>query len=275
MYKFFQDKMQNNLIDFKNWIILNGCATSTSIIYCYKLNIVLNNIQQLDEININQFLLAKREKGLSSESLNLYINAIRKYCKFMNVEIKIPKIFKLTEKIPKYITLEFLEKEILPVLSDLFPAKRILQIKTVLYFMFYSGLRKSEVENLERKNFNFKEKEIKVYIKKTNEERLIPLNNKMIKILLEYFNSEIEEGNAFNLFYTSIKNIFQTINNNFKNKKIFPHMFRHSFAMHMQKNNFSTREIQYLLGHKNINSTLRYEHANINVIKEKFNKRIK
>ena len=168
----------------------------------------------------------------------------------------------------------FFEKEIISTIEKLFPNDK-LRKKTILNFMIYTGLRKSEMYLLQRKYFNLTESEIKVYIPKTKEERMIPLNNKMIEMIREYFNSEPEKNNAFNLNVGEIDYIFKLLKPNFPEIRLRPHLLRHSFAMHFQRNGFSTREIQALLGHKNIQSTLRYERADISLMKDKVKERIK
>jgi len=261
----------NNLFQFKGWLLVNGCSTTN---YVSKIEELLNSIPSLTEKNINNFIIKKKEDKLSEETLNTYIKSIRAYLKFLKKDIRTPKYFKPIKKIPQFITLEFLEKNIIPLIEDLFPKKE-LKIETLLYFMFYTGLRKSEIENLKRENFNFEEKEVKVYIPKTKEERLIPLNDRMIKFLHFYFDEEDEKNNAFNLGKGEINYIFKILKPNVKKVNLHPHIFRHSYAMHLQRNGFTTREIQSLLGHKNILTTIRYENADINLMKEKFNGRIK
>jgi len=261
--------MENNLDKFKQWLTLNGCSSS---VYLPLIKQVLNSIPEFSEETINNFIY-KKQSQFSPETVNLYIKAMRAYLKFMKKEISTPKYFKVPKKLPDFITIEFFEQEIIPVVEELFPKDK-LRKKTILYFMMYTGLRKGEMYLLSRKNFNLNEGEVKIYMPKTQEERLIPLNHKMIEILREYFNSEPEKNNAFNLRVGEIDYIFKLLKPNFPKIRLRPHLLRHSFAMNFQRNGFSTREIQQLLGHKNIQTTLRYEGADISLMKEKIKRRV-
>lgn len=258
---------KERLKKFEQWLILNGCS---SLVYLPKIKELLNITSNLSEDIINNFIFNKRQEGLSSETLNIYLKSIKAYLKFNKEEFSIPKYFKPPKKLPDFFTLEFLEKEILPIIKDLF-SKDELRIRILLLFMFYTGLRKSEMYLLKRKDFNFDKKELKVYIPKTKEERLIPLNDKIMKLLKEYFNLESEINNAFNLGAGSIDYIFNLLKPNFPEIKLRPHLFRHSFATHLLNKKFNIREVSSLLGHKNIETTMRYLGLDIDNIKQRFN----
>jgi len=259
----------DNLAEFKDYLKLNNRSKNTVEMYEIAINRALRSVSPFNQDNINQFILALRETR-KANTINLYINALRAYCRFLGIDIKLPHLFKVVEALPNYITKEELEKEILINLHDSFPIYRLLRIKAILYFMFYSGLRKSEIVFLHRKDFDFETRQIKVFIQKTQSERFIPLNDRMIRLLQEYFDSEPEKINAFNLKSAeSLDYIFSKLESK-KTQNLFPHMMRHSFAMNLQRNGFTTRQIQFMLGHKNIQSTLRYEIANIETVKEKF-----
>lgn len=258
--------------DYKNYLILNNCPSGITI-YIPILKEYFSKFSEFTEININQFLVDKKNKNLSEEYINVHIKAIKSYCKFIQLNIRLPKALKTVQKLPFYITLDFLEKTIIPDLPFLFPNLNINKVEILLYFLFFSGLRKSEIFTLKKENFNFKESECKVIIKKTKEERLIPLTNRIMKMLISYSYDNPSENNIFGVTNSQLTYICKKIADNYK-IEFHPHSLRHSYAMHMKKLKFDLLDIQLLLGQKNINSTMRYAKADIKIIKEKF-KRIK
>jgi len=262
-----------NLNDYKNWLILNNCSSGITV-YIPRLLEYFHKYAELTEENINQFIVDKKNKKLSEEYLNNYIKAIKSYCKFAQLNIRLPRAFKVTQKLQQYVSLDFFENQIVKDLPEIFTSIDIKKVETILYFMFFSGLRKSEILMLKKEHFNFKEAECKVYIPKRKEERLIPLTERIMKMIISYSYDNPSDINIFGITNKQLTYICKKIADNYK-IKFSCHTFRHSFAMHMKKMGFDLQDIGLLLGHKNINSTLRYAKADIKEIKNKFKERIK
>lgn len=256
------------LKQFKNYLVINGYSNLT---YYYRVREFFDKTQTKIITNdvINNFFLKYRNK-LSEQTLNSYINALKSYAKFLNTEFKLPKSYKVPDRLPPYFRLEKLENEIMPLIPQIFNGREK-QIRAFLYFCFFSGARREEILNLYRKNFDPYENTVKIF-GKGKKERVIPLTNKILPTLEDYFISEPEINNAFNLTRGKIDNIFKLLKQYFPN--IHPHSFRHSSAMHLQRIGCTTREIQQFLGHSNIITTTKYERADIRNLRNKINKNV-
>jgi len=103
---------------------------------------------------------------------------------------------------------------------------------------------------------------------KGQRERIIPLNEEVVKFLKKYL-SKRGEGSAASCFFktrmgTTItrKGIYDRIKRYVKRAKITkaiaPHNLRHTFATEMLGRKVSLVTVQYLLGHRCISSTMRY-----------------
>lgn len=155
---------------------------------------------------------------------------------------------------------------------------------TLLFFMYETGARVSEVVNITRNKFYFSENNNYVVINgKGNKDRKIPITNNLVHILLKYFSSfNINDNDYlfFNKFKTKITrkgieyiltkyvNICREIHPNKFNDKYSCHSMRHSRAMHLLESGIDIIKIRDFLGHNSIITTEIYAKTNP-VIKQK------
>lgn len=267
--------MKEIIEKYRKYLIVNGSSYSTITSYTQQVSHFLNevNLDNISTETIQDYFYNLKDK-FSNSTLNIYKSAIKSFLTFLGKDnIKVPKAYKLDKKLPEFITLKFLENNILPMVEVLFD--RPLKTKTVLYFMFYSGLRVSEVASLKRSDFDLENKTVKIYSKKNKTERIIPYPKKIKDILEIYFNVEYEETGAFNIGAGGIKRFFEKLNPYFKDINLHAHIMRHSGATHWRKKGISIENIQYLLGHSNIQSTMIYAHADCQEIFDDFRKKVK
>lgn len=260
----------NNLTKFKEYLVLNRYS-NTLYLHLIKKFLEEVNVSNISKETIQKFILKKKDK-YSEETTNAYIKAIKVYLKFLNREIETPKLIKVRYNLPDSIPLDYFENEIVPTAELIFT--NTLRIKSILYFMYFTGIRKSELISLKRKDINLKNRIAKIYVKKSKEERLIMFSKEVSELLKVYFATEQEKVNAFNVTEKGVRYIFETLKPYFKNIRLRPHILRHSFATHLLRKGATESIIQALLGHKSSNSTKRYLGTNDKVIKEIYDKYI-
>lgn len=266
-------RLINRDIPFKGDISYINKDISLKRNILYNRTISLRDSSYINEASIRSFILKQKAK-YAVETVNSYLKALKVYLKYLKLDIELPKLYKTPKKNPDYLTLEYLEKEIIPTIKVLFP-KNQLKYETILYFDFFTGIRKGEHYNLKRNNFDLKNQLVKIYAEKTMKERVLPLNNRITKMLINYFNSEVEEKNAFNLGAGGIDYLYNTLKPNFDEVNLRSDLMRHSFATHCLLHGMDIRDIQQLLGHDNIQSTMKYI-GNVNTyLWDKFRRKIK
>ncbi len=150
----------------------------------------------------------------------------------------------------------------------------------VLIETFYNtGMRLSELVNLQIGDVDFSQQTIKV-LGKRNKERIIPISPVFYELLQEYITARSKEFPGLNveyLFLTSsgkkvyprlvyrIVHRFLTMVTTVDKKS--PHVLRHTFATHMLNKGADLNAIKELLGHANLSATEVYTHNTFEKLK--------
>ena len=127
----------------------------------------------------------------------------------------------------------------------------------ILKFCFFSSIRKSELFILTRDKVDLVNCSALVLGIKDKAERRVYFPNSFVKELVDYFNSEPEEKNAFNITPTEFNYLTRKIGK-YINKKVTPHTLRHSGGKYMVKKNINPITMQRIMGHNSLNTTLIY-----------------
>lgn len=140
----------------------------------------------------------------------------------------------------------------------------------MMYLMLDTGMRISEVCELEIDEIDFKTRDILLPASKNKNRkpRLLPLSNQVVKMLLEL----VTENNAhFDTTYVILSNIGTKYNpNSFRRrlniykekagitKSVSPHGFRHLFCKNFILNGGDIFTLQRIVGHADISTTRKY-----------------
>ena len=154
--------------------------------------------------------------------------------------------------------------------------------QALLSTLYATGLRVSELIELKLKNLMIDEGLIRVF-GKGRKERIVPIGNMAlshIKIYLQELRPQLsQKGNSQGIIFLnnrgkkltrmSIWNILHenTVRSGI-NKKVSPHIFRHSFATHLLEGGADLRSVQEMLGHSDITTTQIYTNLDKTFLKE-------
>lgn len=218
------------------------------------------------------------ELGVSHASQSRLISGLKSFFDFLQEDgdIEINPMAKIeTPRLSKRLpdTLEYHEIEKILDQIDLSDPLQF-RNRSILETLYSSGLRVSELVNLEWSNVHLQQGFMKV-VGKGNKERLVPIGTDAKKYMSIYFTEIRKEltpkvGNE-DVVYLNRRGgkltremIFHVTKNTAQNalidKNVSPHTYRHSFATHLVEGGADLRAVQEMLGHQSITTTEIYTH---------------
>ncbi|MBI5403587.1 MAG: site-specific tyrosine recombinase XerD [Ignavibacteriae bacterium] len=285
--------LENNIKLFINYLKLEKSLSDNTISsYIFDLKLLstyLQNeksIKSTEEISENHLInfithagnmQSKREKKYSEKSIYRLISVLKSFFKYLAIEdiitdnpaenLDSPKV---SRTLPSVLTIDEVNKIFDSVNLSY---KSGLRDRALLETMYASGLRVSELINLEISSIFFEEGFLRIF-GKGSKERIVPIGLTALNYLEKYFNSErnlIKNRDSQNYVFLNFRgkrmsrmavwNIVKKYSATAGIKKeIHPHTLRHTFATHLLEGGADIRIIQEMLGHSDISTTQIYTH---------------
>lgn len=138
-----------------------------------------------------------------------------------------------------------------------------------------TGMRVGELVKLNREDVNFNERECIVF-GKGNKERMVYFNARTKIHLQQYLASRRDRNKALfvslakphaRLGISGIESILRKIGRNCKISRVHPHKFRRTLATMAIDKGMPVEQVQQLLGHVKIDTTMHYAMVNQNNVK--------
>lgn len=206
------------------------------------------------------------KKKFSNATVNSYLITLKQLYNYAekrnllkeNTAKQVKELKKKPRKPPRYFT----NDEIKRILSYDTPYRDIFII------LLYTGMRRNELRFLEWSDIDLNNKVIKIrnkesFVTKTGKNRVIPMHLKVEKILQKRqkgfsYIFQYSTGNPYerNKWNESLKRILRK--ENIENASL--HTFRHTFATRFLESGGGLKELQEILGHSDIETTMIYAH---------------
>ena len=237
--------------------------------YLNKKDLNLINITYKD---VKQYLSYLYDKNYSNSSLSRKISTLRSFYKYLYNESLIKKnpylyvsLPKKEKKLPRYVNYEDLD--LILNIPDL-ETKDGIRDRLILEILYGTGIRVSELCNIELKDLDLKEKTIRI-TGKGDKERIVLYGEYCSEILDKYLKVRdikekklIQSNNGNKINASSIQKILKDILKRASLKKnITPHVFRHTFATHLLNEGCDILTVKELLGHSSLDTTQIYTHV--------------
>jgi len=149
--------------------------------------------------------------------------------------------------------------------------------KVIILLFLDSGIRQSEMFNLEIPWINFAENSIKLEMTKTRTERIVFFSKLTRAVLLKYIAMDPKRKHllwnyrSYKPFtYRNLEVMFRRIKLDLQIPKLHARMLRHTFATILVENGCRLSTVQQLVGHASLETTQIYMHMSVKVAKKDF-----
>lgn len=251
----------------------------------YKQFLTINkiNYSNISYQQITDYLVYLNNIGLHNNSISRNLSALRSFYNYLvrnklvkNNPFKLISGIKKEKKLPNYLQYNEFESILNSCGSDSLGIRNSLIVELLLA----SGLRVSELVNINLNDIDLSNKSIKV-VGKGNKERIIYFGDYALKSLTTYLNNSrdnlLGKKRSNKLFINHLGEELTTrgvsdildrlLEKTAIEKNVSPHTFRHSFATMLLNEGASTKVVQELLGHASMSTTSIYTHLSNDKLK--------
>lgn len=288
--------MQDVVDEYLRFIqVEKGLSENTIAAYRRDLNHYLNylaaqkisNLDFIDRQIVQQWFGVLHDEGRSTKSIARFTSTIRSFHQFALREkyaAKDPTVLietpKYERKLPDVLSID--EIDLLLTTPEI-SKNNGYRDRTMLELLYATGIRVSELINIEVEDVNLLMGFVKVF-GKGNKERIIPLGETVIELLKTYIENVRPQLLKKQVTHTLFLNmqgkpltrqgiwkiIKQTGAKAGIQKRLTPHTLRHSFATHLLENGADLRAVQEMLGHSDISTTQLYTHVSKTQIRKMY-----
>ena len=240
----------------------------------------------LDDQHFRNWSAACHRRGLSSSSIQRRLSAARTFFRYLLREKHVSRNPVQSVSAPK-------ARKRLPGNLDTDRMARLLDIpgdtpivardRAILELLYSSGLRLQELTDLELDQVDLADRTVRV-TGKGNKDRVVPVGSKAAAAVADWLRArgDMAAADETALFVSarggrlSQRGVQARVKHWARRQgidaRVYPHLFRHSFATHLLESSHDLRGVQELLGHANISTTQVYTHLDFQHLAQIYDK---
>jgi len=251
------------------------------------------DVRDIDHLTIREYMASLYEQNKKKSSIHRKVAALRTFfrhlCREGILEANPASLVHspcVESKLPNHLTIEQMIKFIETPETDTALGKRD---RAILELLYASGIRVSELVNINLTDIDFNNQTLRVK-GKGRKERVVPFGDHAKKALQDYLGvrgellaeadpEKLDPAAVFmNYQGTRIttRSVGRMVDKYVKLcadvHHISPHSLRHSFATHMLDAGADLRAIQEMLGHVRLSTTQQYTHVSMDKLMEVYDK---
>ena len=231
----------------------------------------------------------KQKLQWDSRTINRKISTLKSYFKYLLIQGHITqspmaKVIapKTAKKLPTFLK-ETEAAQLMHQVATATESWKTMNAKLLITLFYATGMRLSELINLQESQVDNSRQQLKV-LGKGNKERILPVSAEIISMLDDYYRLKRKE---FPHFDTTVlvtekgkklypKYAYLLVNHYVGQAttldKKSPHVLRHTFATHLLNNGAELNAVKELLGHSSLAATQVYTHNTIDKLKDVYKK---
>lgn len=194
-------------------------------------------------------------------------------------EVATPKVPK---RVPKFLTVDEVFALLnVPMDNEILGARD----KAIMELLYASGIRVGELVALDVADLDLSGGTVRV-MGKGRKERIVPMGDKACRALSAYLELRpalVPDGSDEEALFVNrrggrltARSVERMLNKYIQRsglqKKVTPHVLRHTFATHLLGSGADMRGIQELLGHASLSTTQKYTHVGIEAMMDAYDK---
>ncbi len=251
------------------------------------------DVRDIDNLTIREFMAVLYERGKKKSSIHRKIAALRTFFRFLCreglLEINPARLVaspRVERKLPNHLSIQEMIAFIETPENDTVLGKRD---RAILELLYASGVRVSELVNLNLGDVDFVNQTVRVK-GKGRKERIVPFGDHARAALETYLSvrgellaeADPERLDPLAVFMNyqgtriTTRSVGRMIDKHVKRcadlHHISPHSLRHSFATHLLDAGADLRTIQELLGHARLSTTQQYTHVSMDRLMEVYDR---
>jgi integrase/recombinase XerC len=236
----------------------------------------IESLKDVNKLTLRAYLAQLMEQKYAKSSIARKLSAIRSFYRYLIREDLVtasPAATtvspKLDRRLPSFLTVDEAKRLVeSPDLSQ--PQGQ--RDRALLELLYASGMRVSELVNMNLEQLNLATNEIRVW-GKGSKERVVLMGAPAAHALINYIehgrplllggkknNALFVNRYGARLLARRVQKILLKYSCNI-NKKVHPHTLRHTFATHLLDGGADLKVVQELLGHADLSSTQIYTHV--------------
>lgn len=242
--------------------------------------------KDLDDEHVRSFAAASYRKGLSARSIQRRLSAARTFYRYLMREKHVRKNPVDAVRAPR-------SGKRLPGNLDADRMAKLLEIpgggpivardRAILELLYSSGLRLAELTGLDVGDIDLADSTVRV-TGKGRKDRIVPVGRHARRAVTDWLEErqKLVRSQQQALFVSKQGNRLSARSVQSRvscwarrqgiDARVYPHLFRHSFATHLLESSHDLRGVQELLGHANIGTTQVYTHLDFQHLAQIYDK---